>query len=115
MDDVLDYYSSEKEFGKTIGKDLQEGSVTLPFIEALERSESEDGETMTHIIRRKHRGEDELSVIIDLIEKYKGSVYAVEKAKQYSKKAIDSLKIFDDDMKKKPLIELAEYVVGRKF
>lgn len=114
MDDVLDYYSSERDFGKKIGKDLQEGSITLPFIAALDRSTSEDRERMIQIIKGRKRGEEELSRIIDLIEKYKGSAYATQKAKQYSKQAVDALKVFENNGKKRPLIDLAEYIVERK-
>jgi octaprenyl-diphosphate synthase len=34
-DDTLDYLAEESQFGKTIGKDLQEGKLTLPLIVAL--------------------------------------------------------------------------------
>ena len=69
---------------------------------------------MIQIIRGRDRGEEELSLIIDLIEKYEGSAYATQKAKQYSKQAVDALKVFENYEKKGPLIELAEYVVERK-
>jgi octaprenyl-diphosphate synthase len=114
MDDVLDYYSSERDFGKTIGKDLQEGNITLPFIAALSKSTPEDRKSMIQIIQSKNQRKRELSLVIDLIEKFKGKTYAVEQAKRYIRQATDALKVFRNNGKKKPLVELAEYVVQRK-
>jgi len=37
VDDVLDYAAEEEELGKTIGKDIQEGKVTLPIIRTVHR------------------------------------------------------------------------------
>jgi octaprenyl-diphosphate synthase len=115
MDDVLDYYSNENEFGKTIGKDLQEGSITLPFIKALERSSSEDRKFMIEITQKKCLEKQELKCIMDLIEKYQGDKYAVQKARYYIKQAVDCLEAFEDKLNRKwPLLTLAEYVVERK-
>ena len=115
MDDVLDYYSSEKEFGKTIGKDLQEGSITLPFIAALSKSSSPDRDLMMDIIQRRNHGKEELALIVSLIEKYNGSAYAFDKARYYAQQAQEALIIFDGSENKNGLLELAEYVVERKF
>lgn len=115
MDDVLDYCSSEKDFGKTIGKDFQEGSITLPFITALDRSSPEDRQRMVYMAQKKERGEEGLTKCIDLIEKYHGSKYAVEKAEEYSRQAVDALTAFKNNKKMRPLAGLAEYVATRKF
>jgi octaprenyl-diphosphate synthase len=114
MDDILDYSSNEKIFGKTIGKDFQEGSITLPYIAALGKSSPEDRKKMLKIAMTKGQGKNELSKILDLIEKYDGSAYAVKKAGEYSRYAVEALDVFEDNKKKKCLTGLAEYVVERK-
>lgn len=114
MDDILDYYSTEKDFGKTIGKDLQEGSMTLPFIAALNRSNPEERSRMIEIMRSKRRGKRELSQVIKLIEKLQGQSYAREQAAVYVRRAIEALGVFDDNGKKRPLLDLAEYVLHRR-
>ena len=115
MDDVLDYNSREEDFGKTIGKDFQEGSITLPFIAALQRCCAEDRARMVQIVLKRSRGKRDLAHIIKLIQKYEGSAYATAKAGQYVRKAVEALSPFADDERKKPLVELAEYVVSRTF
>ncbi len=114
MDDILDYCSNEKVFGKTIGKDFQEGSITLPFIAALNRSSPEDRKRMLLIAQNKRRGKEELSRIVDLIEKYQGREYAIKKAETHSEKAVAALDVFKDSNKKGSLVGLAQYVVARK-
>jgi len=115
MDDVLDYSSSEAVFGKTIGKDLQEGRITLPFIAALNRSTPEDRQSMIQTIQKKARGKEDLGRISGLIEKYKGNEYAVNKANFYAQQAVDTLKVFGNNAKNNSLVELAGYVVKRSF
>lgn len=115
MDDVLDYSSSEKEFGKTIGKDLEEGSITLPFIIALGRSSAPDKQQMLQVIQQGNYEKKELSLIIKLIETYQGNTYAIEKAREYARLASEALRVFDASDNRKLLVELADYVVDRKF
>jgi len=114
MDDVLDYASTEHDLGKAIGKDLQEGSITLPFIEALQRSSVRDKKIMTELLCR---GEElqpgDMVAIIEIINKYEGNRRAVDKAQYYIRKAEEALQAFDGSEQKKPLLALARYVVER--
>jgi len=115
MDDVLDYASTENDLGKTIGKDLLEGSVTLPFIEALKRSSAQDKTIMLQLIRKGHElSAEDLTVIFDIINKHDGSRGAIDKAKAFIQKAEDSLKVFDGEDQKTQLLHLAHYVVERR-
>ncbi len=114
MDDVMDYYSNENDFGKTIGKDFQEGSITLPFIAALNKSSPADKNKLIEVMQNENRDSKELVEVINIIDKYQGNAYAVRKAEQHVKKAIDSLSIIADPEKMKPLIELAEFIMERK-
>ncbi len=114
MDDVMDYSSNESDFGKTIGKDFQEGSITLPFIAALKKSSSEDKAKLIETMQNKSRDSEKLSDVINIINKYQGSSYAINIAKNYTKKAIVSLEKIADQENRKPLIELAEFIMERK-
>jgi len=114
MDDVLDYHASEKDFGKKIGKDLEEGSITLPFIIAFQRCSPDDRDIMNQIARKKTRSKDELARVIKLIEKYSGSSASIERARAYADMAVGALGVFPDTRHKKSMLDLAEYVVARK-
>jgi len=114
MDDVMDYYSNEDDFGKTIGKDFKEGSITLPFIAALNKSSPEDRKKLIEIMHNENRDDKELADVIQIIDKYQGNAYAVNRAKQHVKKAIDALGGIAEQEKKEPLIQLAEFIMERK-
>ena len=51
MDDILDYISADEELGKTIGKDLSEGKITLPLIHTLRTCSPEDKKFLVQVIR----------------------------------------------------------------
>ena len=114
MDDVMDYYSNENDFGKTIGKDFQEGSITLPFIAALKKSSPEDKAKLIETMQNKSRDSGNLTDVINIINKYQGSSYAINIAKKYTKKAIDALENIADPENRKPLVKLAEFIMERK-
>src|SRR3972149_2767286 len=47
-DDTLDYIANKAKFGKSVGKDLEEGKVTLPLLALLTRCSQADAEKMEH-------------------------------------------------------------------
>lgn len=114
MDDVMDYYSNENDFGKTIGKDFQEGSITLPFIAALKKSSPEDKAKLIETMQNKSRDSGNLTDVINIINKYQGNSYAINIAKNYTKKAIASLENIAGQENRQPLVKLAEFIMERK-
>ena len=114
MDDVMDYYSNENDFGKTIGKDFQEGSITLPFIAALKKSSPKDKAKLIETMQNKSRDSGNLTDVINIINKYQGNSYAINIAKNYTKKAIASIQKIADPENRKPLVKLAEFIMERK-
>jgi octaprenyl-diphosphate synthase len=114
IDDVLDYASTEHDLGKTIGKDLQEGSITLPFIEALQRSTDSEKKFMTELICREEQLQPgDIAAILEIINKYEGNRRAAEKAQDYIRRAEEALRVFDGSAHRALLSELARYVVER--
>ncbi len=114
MDDVMDYYSNENDFGKTIGKDFQEGSITLPFIAALDKSAPADRNKLIEVMQNENRDSKELAEVINIIDKYQGNAYAVKKAGQHIKKAVDALEIIAGKEQMEPLVKLSEFIMERK-
>jgi hypothetical protein len=49
-DDILDLVGDEAEFGKAVGRDLEEGMATLPMIYAAAESGGEQGELARRIV-----------------------------------------------------------------
>ena len=115
MDDTLDYTSTEKKFGKEIGIDLQGGKITLPLIHTLRScSPSERGEVVNIVLSE---GADERTFVsvMDLINRYGGIEYTLEKARGYIAKAKGNLDCFHPSREKTALLAMANYVVERTW
>ena len=54
-DDILDYSSKEKVFGKKIGNDFLEGKITLPIILLFQKSTPEEREVLQKYFSKKIR------------------------------------------------------------
>lgn len=50
-DDLLDLTGDQYEVGKSVGRDLDVGTLTLPFIRALEQSSDEDRRTLSALVK----------------------------------------------------------------
>jgi octaprenyl-diphosphate synthase len=113
MDDTLDYVADEKEFGKSIGHDLEEGKITLPLIEALKRCSHDEKEIVSEIVVKEELGPKDFDTVFDLVKQYGGIDYSVEKAKKYVSSAKAHLEIFEGSPVRSALLRLADYVVTR--
>jgi octaprenyl-diphosphate synthase len=114
-DDVLDYMAKGREFGKSIGKDLEEGKITLPLILALKQSTDEEKNRINEIITRKKGSKKEARVILDLINKYDGIDSSLKIAAGYVSDAKSQLSIFSDCTEKDHLNTVAEYILSRNI
>ncbi|MEJ2588200.1 MAG: polyprenyl synthetase family protein [Deltaproteobacteria bacterium] len=115
IDDLLDYTSSEAEFGKPVGKDLEEGKITLPLIYTL--SELAPGD----IKRLRDRCEDQqtenagVAEMIHLVKKGPAIDRTWEEASSYAARAVKYLDIFPDSPLKTNLQKLGRYVIERRY
>lgn len=114
MDDTLDYVADEKEFGKNIGHDLEEGKITLPLIEALRFCSEDEREMVEEIVVKEEFAREDFDQVFELVSRFGGIDYTVNKAKNYVAAAKSHLEIFDDSPVRAALFELADYVVTRE-
>ena len=114
IDDLLDFAADEKELGKTIGKDLFEGKVTLPIIRTLEKSSDEEREKLSSIIQTRSQQEQDLQIIIEAVHNSDSLEYTQWIAEQYVRKAKESLGVFPDGRYKTALLEVADFVAARR-
>lgn len=114
MDDTLDYIATEAEFGKTIGKDLSEGKITLPLIHTLQNSTHKDRELIISTLENEESTEQELATVVELIKRYQGLDYSMEKARSHSRAAKQVLEGLTASPEKQALLAVADYVVSRR-
>jgi octaprenyl-diphosphate synthase len=114
-DDILDYTANEQEFGKSIGKDLEEGKITLPLIFALKQSTEEEKNKIKELIARREGSQKAAQEIPGLIKKYNGIDYSLQCAEKFIRDAQTQLNVFSECLEKDQLNAVAEYILFRNI
>ena len=115
VDDLLDYISSEEEFGKPVGKDLREGKITLPLIYTLSNMEREKLQRFEDLFKNHKANEKDYKDLISIVRK-SGAIEEIRsEAKDYVDKASRFLSVFPESLYKEELIALNEYIANRNF
>jgi len=114
MDDTLDYIADEKTLGKTIGKDLIEGKVTLPLIYALRMCPPPDRERLAAIVKNQNRTDEDLKQVMQLVQDLAGIEYTVKRAAGYVGQAQAALSAFPPSPEKEALLAISDYTLKRK-
>ena len=113
-DDFLDYAGSEEEFGKPVGKDLQEGKITLPLIHALRLSDTNHHRRLVDLVTSDSIQEHTLDEVKKIMQEYQGLDYADQLANHYIAEAKSALAIFPPSPTRESLLEIADYTVTRR-
>ena len=114
-DDILDYNSELKLFGKKIGNDFYEGKITLPIILLFQQINNIEKQNLKDIFKKNKRSENDLKFTLELILKYKTINQCYKKAEHFINLASNSLSIFSDSKEKKVLENLTTFSLERSF
>ncbi len=114
VDDVLDYAAEEEELGKTVGKDIQEGKVTLPIIRTLGRCTAAERSRLTEVIKARSASQKEVHEILETVQNYDGLQYTQQMALRFVKEAKASLVELPPSKAKAALLAVADFVAARK-
>ena len=114
-DDILDYNSELKLFGKKIGNDFYEGKITLPIILLSQQINNIEKQSLKDIFKKNKRSENDLKFTLDLILKYKIIKQCYKKAEHFISLASSSLSIFPKKKKKRVLENLTTFSLERSF
>jgi octaprenyl-diphosphate synthase len=114
-DDTLDYMAKEEDFGKSIGKDLEEGKMTLPLIYTLTQCTREERNKTKQLLAGKDKIQEIAQEILSLIHKYKGIDYSLQYAEKLIDDAKSRLNVFADSPEKMQLNAVAEYIIARRL
>lgn len=113
-DDALDYAAHPDKFGKTLGKDLHEGKITLPLLHLLSVCTPKEKAAVQGIIEcngsSPHQGFD---VVLGLMDRYQSVSYTLERSRHHMALAIAELHAFPPSAHRDALEVVADYVVSR--
>jgi len=114
-DDALDYYSTNKIFGKEIGKDFYEGKVTLPAILLHQKANLTERIFLEKIFKKKNRSEKEFSQMQVLLKKYDSIPDCFKRAEHFVNISYNALSIFIPSKEKSILQNLTSFSLERSF
>ncbi|MBI4964244.1 MAG: polyprenyl synthetase family protein [Desulfomonile tiedjei] len=114
-DDVIDYRSDKETMGKTPGKDIEEGKLTLPLIAALRSADEAEKARIRQMVQDGKLSEEDLEWVRDLLNRRGGIDYTLMKSRDYLQKAKKCLDIFPDSEEKGALMRLADKILHRTY
>jgi octaprenyl-diphosphate synthase len=114
-DDTLDYAADQKQLGKILGKDLDEGKVTLPLIYLMRKADAGEKDNLRNILNADVVSEGDLSYTLGLMKKHGAVEEALGLAQTLSNDAKNALFLFPDSLPRRALMALADYVVQREM
>ena len=114
-DDAIDYSSDSETMGKGLGDDFRDGKMTLPVILAYARGSEADRAFWQAAIAGERVRDDDLEQAIALLRSTEALDDTIERARQYARRAIDSLVLFPSGKARTALAETAEFAVARAY
>ena len=110
-DDLLDVTGSEREVGKTLGRDADLCKPTLPIIYCLAGDDGAARRRMHNMLTSPSPDRADMEALLNET----GSMQrALDKAREFVASALESLDPLDESEAKRALIHAAEFVVTRR-
>ncbi|MCX7914047.1 MAG: polyprenyl synthetase family protein [Thermodesulfovibrionales bacterium] len=117
-DDILDYMAKEDNLGKKLGKDLEEGKITMPLIQLLKSATDNERQEIKEIIANVGKKPEEFhrnqERIIKLFKKYNSIEDSLRIAEAIIRDAKAELEIFNNSEEKETIIAMADYAMSRE-
>jgi octaprenyl-diphosphate synthase len=110
-DDLFDYGS--KDIGKPRGIDIKEKKMTLPLIHVLHKSDRKTKRWIIDIIKNHNTDKKRVNNLIKYISENGGIEYTISKMNEFKAKADEILKSLPDNIYRKSLFDLSEFVINR--
>mgnify|MGYP001231438978 CR=1 FL=1 len=114
-DDMLDYNSEIKFFGKKIGNDFYEGKITLPIILLYQKANHTEKVELKKLFEKNKRNEEDLKKVLLMIKNYNIISACYTKAEYFINLASNSLSIFKDTKEKEILKNLTSFSLERTY
>jgi octaprenyl-diphosphate synthase len=111
-DDILDYMANEGQLGKKLGKDLEEGKITLPLLLLLQAAGGQEVNEIREIINADF-AEKGIERILLLLRKYRSIEASFAKASSLVAEAREQLSVFPGSRAKEALLTIAAYSLQR--
>jgi len=113
QDDYLDAFGDPEKFGKQVGGDIMANKKTFLMIHALETASPEQRAELKKLM--KENPQDKVAKVLQIFKDCKVDEWANQLKEKYLQTALQHLEdTAVQAIRKKPLIELAEYLIQRE-
>jgi octaprenyl-diphosphate synthase len=112
-DDTLDYIADQELLGKSLGKDLNEGKITLPLLHLLSYCGEQERARVKNIVNADRISDRDLQEILALMKRYGSIEYSLKKARETVEIAKKNLDCSPPSLHRQALSVVADYVVSR--
>ncbi len=112
-DDLFGFETSNGQIGKPAEADLQEKKLTLPLIHALSKTGKNERKRIIGFVKSGKAAKEFYSEVASFVISNGSIDYAREKANEYSRKAIDAIRILPESDAHTALEQFARYVIDR--
>lgn len=112
-DDTLDYVADRRRLGKSLGKDLKEGKITLPLLHLLQNCTTKEKRALKKLMDGEKFLQKDLAGVVRMMQEYGSIDYAIQRAHDFVSRAKSELSIFKDSIHRRALITVADYVIRR--
>lgn len=114
-DDVLGIWGDEEATGKPVGADIMRKKNTLPVVYAMSRAQGRDRDLLLSIYRGQTVGDDEVSSVLEVMERVRAREYAQSLASEYREKALEPLSSVElAPEARRDMEEIAEFLLVRQ-
>ena len=90
-DDVLGIWGDEQATGKPVGADISRKKNTLPAVYAMSQARGGDKQKLLHIYGQATIGDEEVSTVLEIMERTGAKAYAQDLAHEYREVALSAL------------------------
>ena len=114
QDDYLDAFGDPEKFGKTAGGDIKQNKKTFLLIHALETVNTNQREELNNLLLENP--DDKVDRVLKIFRECNVDEWAKQLKQQYFDKALyhlDEIAVFSS--RKKPLLEIADFLIQRDY
>ncbi len=115
VDDVLDYSAAQASLGKAVGDDFREGKVTLPVILAYQAGTDDERSFWRRTVEQLDQTPDDLDRALSLMARHGTLNRSVDRARDYSAKAIAALDSLPDHPLREILADIVRFNIERDY
>jgi len=114
QDDYLDAFGDPAKFGKDAGGDIRQNKKTFLLIHALETADAAQKTELLQLMR--DNPDDKVAKVLDIFKACNVDEWAKQLKQQYLEKALFHLdEVAVTAVRKKPLMQLAEFLIQREY